>query len=369
MKKVIFLAIAAAAALTACSKSEVVDTKFNEQISFETYLGRDAQTKAPIINNDNLGNVAVYAYYTGNKGWTADSPTNLWDGVLLIDNEGAFVTPEGGTVPTPKYWANPSDKYSFFAYAPVNSKVGTVNTVNPTINFTVQSNIPDQVDLLCATPYFDKMAKEFTTGTVSLNLMHALSRITVKAKATVDNFKFDVKKITLAGNFNVTGNLPLSTGNWVDAKPATEGSVFTFFDNNKAAYVPPTTDTATDTALPTDSYRNYAERTTAEGAKTDNYLMIIPTVPAEGATAANATLTVNYSTYYAGQESVEMTKNIEVPINFAMGKAYSINLDFSHEATEIKFSVTVDKWDVTDDNNEKDSDVKPGESTPVTPGA
>ena len=365
MKKVIFLAIAAAAALTACSKSEVVDTKFNEQISFETYLGRDAQTKAPIINNDNLGNVAVYAYYTGKSGWTDQSKTNLWNGVLLIDKTGTFVSTDA----TAKYWANPSDKYSFFAYAPVNDKVGTVNDVNPTINFAVQPNIPDQVDLLCATPYFDKMASEFTAGTVSLNLKHALSRITVKAKATGDNFKFDVKKITLSGNFNVTGTLPLSTGNWATATPATDGSVFTFFNNNSAAYVPPTTDTATDTALPTDSYRNYAERTVEGNTVTDNYLMIIPTVPAEGATAANATLTVNYSTYYAGQESVEMSKNIEVPINFAMGKAYSINLDFSHEATEIKFSVTVDNWDETDDNNEKDSDVKPGESTPVTPAA
>lgn len=357
MKKVIFLAIAAAAALTACSKSEVVDTKFNEQISFETYLGRDAQTKAPIINNDNLGNVAVYAYYTGNSGWTNQSPTNLWNGVLLIDKNGEFVSTDA----TAKYWANPSDKYSFFAYAPVNDKVGTVDTVNPTINFTVQPNIPDQVDLLCATPYFDKMASEFTTGTVSLNLKHALSRITVKAKATGDNFKFDVKKITLAGNFNVTGTLPLSTGNWATANPAEGGSVFTIFDNNSAAYNP---ESESDTALPTDSYRDYAVRT-----ETDNYLMIIPTVPAEGATAANATLTVNYSTYYAGQESVEMTKDIEVPINFAMGKAYSINLDFSHEATEIKFSVTVDNWDETEDNDTKDSDVNPGDSTPVTPAA
>lgn len=364
MKKVIFLAIAAAAALTACSKSEVVDTKFNEQISFETYLGRDAQTKAPIINNDNLGNVAVYAYYTGNSDWTAESTTNLWDDVLLINKDGSFVTPEGGEAPEAKYWANPSDKYSFFAYAPVDSKVGTVNTVNPTINFSVQPEIPNQVDLLCATPYKDAEAQDFTSGNVALTLKHVLSRITVKAKALGTDFLFDVKKITLAGNFNVTGTFPLSGTTWATAVPAEEGSEFTIFDNNSAAYDP-----ETDTALPTASYRNYAERTTAEGAKTDNYLMIIPTVPAEGAEPAIATLTVLYSTYYAGQESVVMSKDIEIPINFGMGKAYSINLDFSHEATPITFSVTVDSWDETEDNDAKDSDVKPGESTPVTPAA
>ena len=55
MKKVIFLAIAAAAALTACSKSEVIDSKYgNDMIGFENYLGRDAQTKASVANIDVL---------------------------------------------------------------------------------------------------------------------------------------------------------------------------------------------------------------------------------------------------------------------------------------------------------------------------
>ena len=47
MKKTIFISVLALAAAISCTKSDIVDTKFeNEAIGFETYLGRDAQTKA-----------------------------------------------------------------------------------------------------------------------------------------------------------------------------------------------------------------------------------------------------------------------------------------------------------------------------------
>ena len=358
MKKVIFISAIALAAAVSCTKSEVVDTKFNEQIGFETYLGRDAQTKAAVATNDNLGNVAVYAYYTGNSPWSSSSPTNLWDGVIQINKNGAIVAPENAG---DKYWANPDDLYSFFAYAPVDeAKVGTPNTLNPTINFTVQDDIPAQVDLLYAdvTNIKNKKPADFTGGKVQLNMKHALSRITVKAKAEDGDFKFDVKEITLAGNFNVTGNLPLSTGVWTDAKSATNGSTFEIFNNTPegkteyAAYDP-----KNNTALTT-AYKDYA------GDK--NYLMIIPTETEE-----NATLRVYYTTYYANQESVVMYKDIQVPINFAMGKAYSINLIFSHKAEKITFSVTVDSWDETADVDTDDNaqSVTPDNSTTVTPAA
>lgn len=355
MKKVIFISAIALAAAVSCTKSEVVDTKFNEQIGFETYLGRDAQTKAAVATNDNLGNVAVYAYYTGNSPWSSSSPTNLWDGVIQINKNGAIVAPENAG---DKYWANPDDLYSFFAYAPVDeAKVGTPNTLNPTINFTVQDKITNQVDLLYAdvTPIKNKKPADFEGGKVTLNMKHALSRITVKAKATGTDFKFDVKEITLTGAFNVKGNLPLSTGVWENAAPATAGeTTFEFFNNTPegkteyAAY-------AEANALPTDSYKNYA------GA--NNYLMIIPTVPE---TPANATLRVYYTTYYAKQESVVMYKDIQIPINFAMGKAYSINLLFSHDATKITFEVVVTDWDPKADPDGNDVPVKPAESTTVT---
>ena len=38
MKKVIFISALAIAAAASCTKSDIVDTKFNEAISFESYI-------------------------------------------------------------------------------------------------------------------------------------------------------------------------------------------------------------------------------------------------------------------------------------------------------------------------------------------
>ena len=372
MKKVIFISALAIAAAVSCTKSDIVDTKFDDAIGFEAYVGRDAQTKAEVIDNSYEGNFAVYAYYTGNAEWSTSSPTNLWDGVIQVNKAGTIVVP---TDAKDKYWANPDDLYSFFAYAPVDAvKVGTPSTQNPIINFTVQDEIPAQVDLLYAdvANIKNKKPADFAGGKVTLNMKHALSRITVKAKAEAGDFKFDVKEITLEGAFNVKGNLPLSTGEWTGEAVATEGKTkFEIFANNKNVVDGKTTygTYEDDNALPTGSYKNYATRTVPEGETTkdvtDNYLMIIPTVPAEGATPANATLRVYYTTYYAEQESVVMYKDIQVPISFEKGKAYSINLLFSHTTQKITFEVVVTDWNPTADPDGNDASVKPADSTTV----
>ena len=82
MKKVIFISALAIAAAVSCTKSDIVDTKFDEQISFETYLGRDAQTKAAVISDTNLKSVKVLGYYGGKEKWAKQSP--LWaNGITL----------------------------------------------------------------------------------------------------------------------------------------------------------------------------------------------------------------------------------------------------------------------------------------------
>lgn len=365
MKKVIFISALAIAAAVSCTKSDIVDTKFNEEIGFETYLGRAAQTKAEVIDNDNLGNVAVYAYYTGNAGWTTSSPTNLWGDVLLITADGSFVTPEGGEAPGPKYWANPDDKYSFFAYAPVNSKVTAPNTLNPTIAFNVQSEIQDQVDLLYAEPHFDRTASEYLTddvdGEVALTLKHALSRLTVKAAATGENFKFDVKEITVTGNFRTTGNLPLSTGIWDEATVTAQTPYLfhrngTVGANNVVTYNPYIANNAI-TSVDYASYTYYTPGATAQDAPVanevvNNYLMVIPS-------EVTMDVVVKYTTYYMNQESALITSDpIEVTLNLLKGKAYSITLNFSHEEKPITFSVQVEDWTDTTgaDNKESNTD-------------
>jgi hypothetical protein len=67
MKKVIFISALAIAAAVSCTKSDIVDTKFgNDVIGFESYVGRDAQTKASVETATTLQatGFGVYGFYT-----------------------------------------------------------------------------------------------------------------------------------------------------------------------------------------------------------------------------------------------------------------------------------------------------------------
>lgn len=334
MKKVIFISAIALAAAVSCTKSEVVDTKFNEQIGFETYLGRDAQTKATPVATADLTQVFVYGYYTGTTPWAADTKANLWSPMTLACNNGSCTVAEGDV----RYWANDSDLYTFLAYAP--ATITDVLTVaaedgkNPTLTYTVPSALANQKDVLYAVPQVDRTKGN---GTVALQMKHALARLTVKAKVNAATpFDYHVKSVVLGGNFNTTGSLVLAsqeTETTWSSLTATAAD-YTFYTNAAKA----TEEGATPLTVEGVDY-----------AGTNNYLMMIPTdfsVKNEEDKYTNtATLTVVYSTYAGGIESRDYTKTFPVNTNFEAGKAYAIALEFVQaENNEIKFSVSVDDW-------------------------
>ena len=329
MKKVILFSAIALAAAVSCTKSEVVDTKFNEQIGFETYLGRDAQTKAAVVTTDDLTQVFVYGYYTGTEKWSAESQANLWSPMTLACDKGACTVAKEDV----RYWANDSDLYTFLAYAPATVEnvltVAAENGKNPTLTYNVPSTLTDQKDVLYAVPQKDRTKGE--NGTVALEMKHALARLTVKAKVNAETpFAYNVKSVAISGNFNTTGTLVLAeqadAAVWT-ATPA--AATYTFYTNNAAA---------------TDEAATPLTTAGVDYAGTDNYLMMIPTdFSAEGAEAAK--LTVVYSTYAGGIESRDYTKEFEVATEFEAGKAYAISLEFIQaENNEIKFSVNVTDW-------------------------
>lgn len=347
MKKVIFLAIAAAAALTACSKSEVIDSKYgNDMIGFENYLGRDAQTKAGITTNDNLASLGLFGYYTGAETWeNGKFAANLWDGVEL--------TKTNNWVPaTPKYWTNDTDKYTFLAYAPYSDDaIKVITDQTPAVEYTVNTDLSKQIDLLYANAENHINMVKPENNTVTLKFNHALSRLTVKASATGEAFKFDVKEVYIEGKFNTTDVLTLATGAWknngavatTDAKytfhtkdtgkeDADGNPIYSVYDANNAL-----------TSNPIDySGTTYKEDGTVE-AYGNNYLMMIPTNFSGEGNAAS--LIVKYTTYYMDKESNVNTATFEVPTDFAQGKAYVINLVFTKDIDVIKFAVDVADWD------------------------
>lgn len=318
MKKSFFLSILAVGALVACSKSEVVDTKFDQAIGFETYLGRAAQTKAAVATN--FTTAGIYGFYTAGEKYDAESVANLW-----VNADLAWA----GTVTPPKYWTNATDLYTFLAYAPKGAAGVVVptseNVADPTVTYTVDVDLAKQIDLLYAQA-IDKVKPTTDGGKIDMTFKHALSRLTVKASAAADQaFEFRVKDIAIAGNFVTTDVFNLAAGTWAaDGAQATTATTYSFYsvaDNETAL-----TTTATDYA------------------GSDNYLMMIPTTFTE---TAAATLTVQYTTFYEGTESTVNTVEVPVTTDFEQGKAYSINLVFSKDTDAIEFNVTVEPWDET----------------------
>ena len=132
MKKNLFgwLVMAAMLVGTGCSTDEVVNDYSPENaIQFGTYVGRDAQTRAQIIGNDNqdgkqqLGSFGVFAFYR-NEGATVSIPN-------FMNNQLVTISGNAWTYSPIKYWPNESsDKIDFYAYAPhVEGKVWNNNSV------------------------------------------------------------------------------------------------------------------------------------------------------------------------------------------------------------------------------------------------
>lgn len=231
MKKVIFLAIAAAAALTACSKSEVVDsTVMNQVIAFDNYVGKDAQTKAAIVTGDAITSVNVNAYL---------HPKKTTDGANFTSNFMAnqVVNKDGSYSPS-KYWPAVDQAVDFVAWVPVNN----ATVANATLNFTVADDITAQTDLLVANPQLD-LNRADQNSAVSLTFKHLLSRIGFQINATGvpgeddTTTKVELVKVTLKGKYATSGTVnmveenPKVVGEAVDTSFTLVGSNFGFTNN------------------------------------------------------------------------------------------------------------------------------------------
>ena len=359
MKKSFFLSILAVGALVACSKSEVVDTKFDQAISFENYVGRDAMTKAAVatistLQDEEYAGIGLYGFYTGNDtaGWTAETNSNLWGNEKLAWNGTGFA------YTTTKYWTNDTDKYTFFAYAPFSATAPSGTTVkDPAVSFTVDPTIKNQVDFLYSNEKKNTVKTENANG-VNLKFNHALSRITVKAQENEDEYGYTIYGVSISGNFNTSGSLKLSDATWT---PTAAAANYVFLaDATDAVGVEVPTPTAEGVTPAVKAY---------DFAGTDNYLMVIPTdfsVKEGEAYKETAILTVTYTTTFDNHESNKMTKTLPINTKFEMGKAYSLNLAFEpNEDNAITFTVEVNGWgDETDVNAGN-----PEDGTVVNPAA
>lgn len=203
MKRNLFLLIAVAAALSACSKTETIGTQ-DKAIQFTSaYIGNAVESKAVnMIEQANINEFIVYGGY--------NDMTHVFNGVSVTDNANT----DNWTYDVTRYWVAGQD-YKFAAYAP--SAAGSNGTIAPdfttgSLNFTGYTSDPtNQYDLIYAT------ATESTKDpiTVAPNKIqfvfgHLLSMIKFTfnsgfgndIKVTVDNLK--VSGMIAQGDY--TGN-------------------------------------------------------------------------------------------------------------------------------------------------------------------
>ena len=252
MKKTL-LTMAAALSLVGCSKSELVETPIQEQnaISFGTYVGHDAQTRATIVDLDvvKLKGFGVNAYYNAEY---ADDGTFTYASVFMDNTKVTYSDEKGAWTYSPiKYWPNNADDHiTFFAYAPYdhsNPGLGAGNAdMSKIYDFTVAENVRDQIDLVYHKAFGEdglkgtgdngetyQMKKQNIYDMVQFNFQHALSRISFDVKAVVDdindesdnlldgNTRINIKRVALVGEtdaengpFYTAGTLDMSTGEW-----------------------------------------------------------------------------------------------------------------------------------------------------------
>lgn len=311
--------------LFGCAKSDVLGPESgNEQIGFETYIGRDAETKAASYGREALpATIGVYGFYFGADAWSTTATPNLWTNLQLNAADNWAVPESEG-----KYWVNSRDNYTFLSYAPYatgatgNGLVASTGA-NPFVTYTVRTDLAKQIDLLYSNN--NQVAHKPATGTaVTLQHKHALSRLTVKASAEVDPYAytFHVKEISITGDFNTKGDLNLYNGTWSNLTNKSE--TYTFFTTEEAA--------TADNALGATAV-DYSGTNTVDGVTTygNNYLMMIPV----DFSKTNATLTVKYTALYGGVESAVKTVTHPISTDFQIGKAYAITIEFGYDPSKI----------------------------------
>ena len=352
MKKVIFLAIAAAAALTACSKSEVVDsTVLNQVIAFDNYVGKDAQTKAAIVTGEAITSVNVNAFL---------HPKDTKDGAGFVSNfmENQSVVRETGAYSPAKYWPAVDQAVDFVAWVPEAEEkdVKNISVENATLTFKVPTKVTDQTDLLVANPVLDQN-RAADNSAVNLVFKHLLSRIGFQINATgvpsaEDNTtKVELVEVTLNGKFASEGTVDMTK---------TYGD-----EENKTTKV---VGTASDVAYTlTGENFGYTNNIIAQGSTqntADSYIMLIP----EGNEPANITVKYTVTTLNGEgtEDDVVITNNSVFSLQtegadkfaYEAGKAYKYIFNITMEA--ISFDVVETPWDT-----ETEVDITP--ANPATP--
>ena len=226
MKKVL-LAIAAVATITSCSQNEEFE---NLGQKAEIKMGTTAVTRATVMTTSKFLNFKAFGYYFTEGSYTAEvKGTKILDGIFNSVDQTTWTEKSGEKF----YW--PSDgKVTFFGYSP--SELPESNSYSyseaggyPTVSYTVNNTIADQVDFLVA--QLANQTKDSNAGKVSLSFKHALTQIVFKLKGDDKNVTYKVTNIAF-NNLKATGSYDYKTNSWTPSSTPAFSYSITLTENN-----------------------------------------------------------------------------------------------------------------------------------------
>lgn len=387
------MAFAAIAALTSvgCTQEEelLADSGFNSEatdgdaVAFGTYLAGAPESRAAVMDLPALKEkgFGVFGYYTETEDYNITTPNHQPNFMYNQEVTWKGDDEEGGMwqYSPVKYWPNnPTEKVSFFAYAPYTNTFGatgitaiTSNTTagDPKLSFKMDENIDNQVDLLYSNNAMD-IRKQGIAEKVNFRFKHALSRIGFKRVAVIDensvengnedNGNSELSKHSLAltekstvvinsvsissSEFGESGDFNLRTGEWENYVAKSHTYTLTAenddFVNNRL-----TPDNAT---------------TVMNLTKDDKYLMVMPTPVIDKYSNENipVRVTVKFDVItedpnLAGGQS-KITSEVTAPFNFAFQAGKSYNFVLHIGLTSVKLDATVEDWIDTDHRGVED---------------
>ena len=403
MKKNYLFGMLALAAMTmvGCSNDEVVnDYSQDNAIQFGTYVGRDAESRAYVIDTEVLGKegFGVFAYYhkgENTPGQFSETSTPDFMYNEQVTNTGTWNDTDGfdnDWIYNPvKYWPNNvNDRVSFFAYAPWQGNAEnsdytlSANTATsyPTISYKVEVNdniavSENQKDLLYLKnpEKYMNMPKPGINSKIEFVFGHALSRIGFAAKVLVDEVnqdptisenknghvlsklaektKITINSVKLTGPFYKEGTLSLYRDNSTEAwshteTPSTSFSWFLDMDD----FVEGENIFENEDVYTGQLEVNNGKYIWKDGLlnKSDKYLMIMP----QNFTDEELTVTVDYNVVTEDTGLEEGESNVHniitsVPFKFEFKEGHSYVFILHLGMTSVKLSASVDGW--TDGKN------------------
>ena len=352
MKKFFYLAVAACAALAACSKNEVTPVDVDQQITFQAVVNK-ASTKALIDGTYYKTDAPTFGtgafYNTGSTGFGPSSPAYIpMSEVKYNDTKKAWTTD------TPYYWPK-NGTLTFFSFSPWSITTGT----NPTsVTITAANGVKIEGYDVDARQTDDLMVADVITGSSNNTTYNPNDGGTYSQQGVATVFRHKLAQIV---------DVTFKTNQDYKLSPVAAGHKEFFINSvNINNYPQKGTYTSGNTVSGTSpgswsghsdakSYEFFKESTscgtefgtTPTSAKsiTNNYLLLLPQTLPDG-----TKIVIKYTirTYSSASTYSDDVVTSEIPLKnviseIKMNKKYTIN--FTVGLDQIYWAPSVENWE------------------------